>query len=635
MPTMKSITTSMDESTHIKENIDFRRNLALMRKTGMFCDANICIPGESKTLPVHRAIMSSCSEFFRSLFTNGLQETLTNEVTIQGISMKMMEMVIDYAYTKEVTITTDIVEELFAAADRFNVLGLLQECIDFFASEIAPENCIGFLRFARYYNNKELGDLCWVFVTSHFKEITERSDEFSQLEPEELYEIISDDKLNAHLEDDVYEAVMKWTDFAPRERKEHVTILLEAVRFPFITEECFKDKILHRRDLKRGPCMDRILESYDMVKKYRSTRDPSVKSKTFMLTQTTMPRIPNQVIIVLGGWAKEGVTDSVETYDKVADQWFEIRECELPRPRAYHGTVTIRDKIYVAGGFDGSNYLNGMVMFDVSKKKWEEKASMYMSRCYVSVVEIDGVIYACGGYDGRQRHNSMERYDRTRNQWTLVTPMFNRRSDAGATTLRGKLYIAGGFDGTACLLTAEMYDPVADQWTLLTQMAMRRSGVSLVACEDHVYAVGGYDGHRRLETVEYFDHIRGLWHSATSMLLGRSNFSCVVMDGNIYAMGGYDGEKTSPEMECYRSDKKTWYAMNDMKIGRSAVSACAVRDIYNTRDFSFHGNGARATDIDEIFEETETATATKNTEFARRLNKWRTSPNARGNVTEI
>lgn len=314
----------MDASSFSKDELDFRRNLASMRESGTFCDATICIPGEKKRLPVHRAIMSSCSEFFRSLFTNGLQETLQHDVNIHGVSIKVMEVIIDYAYTKEVAITHDNAEEIFAASDRFNVLGLLQSCIDFFAQEISPENCIGFLRFAKYYNNKDLHDICWMYIMLHFKEIVEMSHEFLQLELEEINEIIVNDKLNVTSEDDVYDAVIKWTDYSPRKRKEDSKTLLECVRFPYLTECCFNDKVLNRRDLKRSLCWDSISRSYELVKKFRSCEDHKVKSQTSEIARFSKPRIPSSVIFVLGGWARDGVTRSVETYDRNTDQWFQV-----------------------------------------------------------------------------------------------------------------------------------------------------------------------------------------------------------------------------------------------------------------------------------------------------------------------
>jgi hypothetical protein len=85
------------------------------------------------------------------------------------------------------------------------------------------------------------------------------------------------------------------------------------------------------------------------------------------------------------------------------------------------------------------------------------------------------------------------------------------------------------------------------------------------------------------------------------------------------------GEKTSSEVECYHPDKKTWYAINDMNIGRSAVSACAVTDIYNARDFSYHGNA-----IECIAQKLKSPTkAEMNVEYAHHLARWRKSPKER------
>lgn len=86
----------------------------------------------------------------------------------------------------------------------------------------------------------------------------------------------------------------------------------------------------------------------------------------------------------------------------------------------------------------------------------------------------------------------------------------------------------------------------------------------------------------------------------------------------------FSGKKTSEEVECYNPETKTWYALNDMNIGRSAVSACAMRDIYNARDFSFHGNGSTCPGA-----EAKLKTPTKpaeNAEFASRFANWRKSP---------
>lgn len=51
-----------------------------LRKAGQLCDAIIIVDGQE--FPVHKAIMASCSSFFRALFTNSMRETRQKEVTV-------------------------------------------------------------------------------------------------------------------------------------------------------------------------------------------------------------------------------------------------------------------------------------------------------------------------------------------------------------------------------------------------------------------------------------------------------------------------------------------------------------------------------------------------------------------------
>ena len=53
-----------------------------LRKTCQLTDAVLRVEGG--VFPVHRAIMSACSPYFRALFTNGMHETEEREIYIPG-----------------------------------------------------------------------------------------------------------------------------------------------------------------------------------------------------------------------------------------------------------------------------------------------------------------------------------------------------------------------------------------------------------------------------------------------------------------------------------------------------------------------------------------------------------------------
>lgn len=162
--------------------------------------------------------------------------------------------------------------------------------------------------------------------------------------------------------------------------------------------------------------------------------------------------------------------------------------------RAYHGCLTVDQRIFIIGGFDGNEYFNSCRTFHLIDRVWNDIAPMNERRCYVSVAYLNGFLYAMGGFNGHVRQNTAEKYLSETNQWSSICPMHVQRSDASACTLNGKInvkivsrrkfsfeqdriYICGGFDGQECLHTAEYYNPITNQWTLIQPMQNRRSGV--------------------------------------------------------------------------------------------------------------------------------------------------------------
>lgn len=75
--------------------------------------------------------------------------------------------------------------------------------------------------------------------------------------------------------------------------------------------------------------------------------------------------------------------------------------------------------------------------------------SITRKRRYVASVSLHDRIYVIGGYDGRSRLSSVECLDYTADEdgvWYSVAPMNVRRGLAGATTLGGR------FDNKQCFM---------------------------------------------------------------------------------------------------------------------------------------------------------------------------------------
>ncbi|KAM3716138.1 Kelch-like protein [Dirofilaria immitis] len=100
-----------------------------------------------------------------------------------------------------------------------------------------------------------------------------------------------------------------------------------------------------------------------------------------------------------------------------------------------------RDLLIVIGGWEKNGSSNIVEILDINDNKWRRVEMLEDNPC-----EINGTIIVAGGSDGRSRLRTAEIYDAHKNQWTKI-----RRSDAAAYAMSGKMYIAGGYTGETVL----------------------------------------------------------------------------------------------------------------------------------------------------------------------------------------
>lgn len=563
-----------------------------LRESNLLCDAQITV-GE-QAFNVHRAIMCSCSSYFRAQFTGfntgnhgcgaSVVDTEENRIIhIPGISASIMNCVIQYAYLRKTYISDENVHELLICADYVGMVGLVKQCKDYLSHTLTPENCVSIMGFARFRFLEDLYQKARNYTLRYFTEVAARNTDILDMNVKDFYSIISDDELNTREEDYVWKLCVKWIDRDPVNRNQHVAHLMTGVRLGLMTPKCFMEEVKeHPYVIQCEAAKPLIVDTFKFMYDLDFLNPQADELTTPPLA---MPRLPHEVIFAIGGWSGGTSKGCIETYDTRADRWVNINAEDPAGPRAYHGTAVLGFKIYSIGGYDGVEYFNTCRVFDAVKKKWSEIAPMHCRRCYVSVTELNGMIYAIGGYDGHNRLNTVERYNPNTNQWSIIPPMNMQRSDASACTLNGRIYATGGFNGQECLDSAEYYDPITNVWTRIANMNHRRSGVSCVSFRSQLYVIGGFNGTARLSTGERFDPESQTWHFIREMNHSRSNFGLEIIDDMIFAIGGFNGVSTISHTECYVAETDEWMEATDMNIVRSALSANNVAGLPNKRDY--------------------------------------------------
>lgn len=303
-----------------------------------------------------------------------------------------------------------------------------------------------------------------------------------------------------------------------------------------------------------------------------------------------LPRLPYNMLFVVGGWSMGQPLSAIEAFDPCADRWVHHKNESIFEPRAYHAVAVYKRRIFVVGGMQERNYLRSTISYDMDKCEWKNESSMNVPRAYVAAVTLGEFVYAIGGHTGVERTPSVERYSPRTSQWTVVCRMNRRRSDAAACAIKGRLLVCGGFNGRHCLESIEEYIPQTDTWSLIHSLPFARCSHRMIVLGAYVYVIGGFDGRRRLTSVVRSRTTVPLkWHSVAHLKTPRSTFALAQLDDQLYVIGGYNGKTIVSTVERYSPLDGSWSTAPSLSGPVSAMAACLVSGAAITKKLSVRG----------------------------------------------
>uniref|UniRef100_A0A1I8JRW1 BTB domain-containing protein n=1 Tax=Macrostomum lignano TaxID=282301 RepID=A0A1I8JRW1_9PLAT len=469
-----------------------------IRRQGKLCDVTLRVAGSK--FSAHRVVLAASIPFFYGMFMHDMKECAKGEVEMQGIEANALELLINFAYTGEVQITCENVQELFSGASYLQVPRSRTPACDFMRAPNVAEVC----RFAQQFDCQPLVAECQAYMTEHFTQLA-ATEEFKALTLDELTGLLIRDEVH------VYQAGLRWLCHRQPERQSAALAVLRCIRLTQLPPACWRTSARTRLFRNSLECRDLLddAKAYFLLPERRFAQ----------LHADSASVLPERLRLHLrccGGLTSSGDSIStVECYDPGQKQWRMLRPNSS---KQRHST----------------NTPNGSPAAQVAE-------NMTTHRSRVGVAVLNGRLYAIGGYDGKDPAEHCRAVRPRRRQWRRVAPMNCKRSALGAAALIGKLYVCGGYDGVSSLRSCEVYWPERDQWHMMPNMADCRSagGVDPVwrtvapmrnrrcrhgvaALGDKIYVAGGYDGLHFLNTVEYYCPATNEWTLAASLNALRS-----------------------------------------------------------------------------------------------------------------
>lgn len=405
-------------------------------------------------------------------------------------------------------------------------------CADFLISKFYPQNVLGIRHFADSLGTIHLVTAADKYIHKNFTRVSE-SDEFLNLNFNDLIEIISKDEINVPTEENIFEACMRWVKFDETNRAMLLPNVLSKVRLPLLSPPFLADRVA----------------TEDLIKTSHLCRDLLDEAKDFHLmperrglvqSYRTRPRCGEIVvgqIYAVGGLTKNGDSVStVEIYDPEKKEWRMGEAMSMMRSRV--GVAVSGNKLYAFGGFNGTERLATVEIYDPKTKKWTQGKTMRCKRSAVGVAALNNMVFVCGGYDGVTSLSNVECYCPETDSWKSLAPMLKYRSAGGVAPLNGYVYALGGHDGLSIFDSVEKYDPSKDQWTRVKSMLNRRCRLGVATLGNRIYVCGGYDGNSFLKSVEVYDPTTDNWQLVAPMNVKRSRVALAANMGKLWAIGG-------------------------------------------------------------------------------------------------
>ncbi|KAF2324780.1 hypothetical protein GH714_016759 [Hevea brasiliensis] len=235
--------------------------LKKLHSAAQYSDVNIYIEGHGLVAQPHRVILSLWSIPFAKMFTNGMRESSSLEVSLSDVSPEAFKIMLDFMYSGEISLedTMDfgnLLLQLLLLADKFGVTLLYQECCKTLLECLSEDlECPILLAVSSLPSCKLIEETCVRKCAMHFDYCTTASLDFILLDDTTFSSIIQHQELTVTSEERVLNAILMWcmrakelcgwemvdellanstADLIFQERLPSLSDLLPFVRFPLL-----------------------------------------------------------------------------------------------------------------------------------------------------------------------------------------------------------------------------------------------------------------------------------------------------------------------------------------------------------------------------------------------------------------
>ena len=509
-------------STKRTFKVETHSNLVLsslnkLRDDNDFCD--VILQVENKTFPAHRAVLSASS----------VKEKQKKLVTFNDISPDAFQLVIDFIYTGDVTITEDNVSSLLHVTSLMQVHDLHKVIVEYLNEVLNVQNGLQFRKLGVIYSLTGFVNNVNKYILKHFQEFLLQK-EFFNLNVDDLESLLESDDLNVEEETKVYEVVVKWTNQDEHNRKKYFSRLFKAVRLQFVPIK-FVAGVIRKNKLVREflDCRDLVEDAFFFY-----------INPEMVMAEIARPSYtpePDSILIVHPAQTYQmRFHVSQKTWNQTTSTGWRTNLLNMDCSVAVkHG------KYMFCGGRDNSNQTsNSVIQFNGSE--WKTVSSMNEARCGCAAVYYKNDLFVFGGertwidpslkYQGntpnpRSRADFVESFEVLSKSWKITENVTFVCSYASAEVVQDKVYVMGGFTLNTSLVNqgshqsfymkkpsvcSYIYEFQENKWSYGPNLNIARAKFGSAVICSTIYVLGGYGMNCSvINDVEFLETSSNVW----------------------------------------------------------------------------------------------------------------------------
>ena len=164
---------------------------------------DFCIKLKEESIPVHKEVLASASDYFHCLFKSGMQEVQNQTLILHDfnphhdLNPHAVKTVLEYMYGKYITVEWDDVTDYLDIVESWQIIKLKDKMEDYVASNITEDICITWSFIAQKYYMKKVQAKLNELMSSNFVKVTASSD-FLSLPLSAVQDVLTDDMMMLH-----------------------------------------------------------------------------------------------------------------------------------------------------------------------------------------------------------------------------------------------------------------------------------------------------------------------------------------------------------------------------------------------------------------------------------------------------